>query len=287
MPDENRFMKPVLKEYASLWTLREYPTRDSEWTMERKFAEVKQQGFTGICGRFIPEAIPLCRKFGLDYIITINVCATDGAEQLRRAAAWNPQRITVHLCAHDTPPEVAATIWVELERLAGQMGLVLDLELHRDTATETPEKADAIAALCEKTTGHPVRLCLDYSHLAVVKHLLPPYAARLLNRPAQIARARQMHFRPFNGHHAQVPATDGRGNLTPEFISYLEFVDGLLALWLQTARAGDVLHACPENGPLSFGYALSCFPDVWRDAIIIRDETRARWNRQIESWQKT
>src|SRR5437016_9670469 len=39
---------------------------------------------------------------------------------------------------------------------------------------------------------------------------------KLLVRPRLIQRAQQFHFRPFNGHHAQVPVTDGSENLTQE-----------------------------------------------------------------------
>jgi hypothetical protein len=60
----------------------------------------------------------------------------------------------------------------------------------------------------------------------------------------------------------------------------LEFVDALFALMRQSALPGDVFYACPENGPKTpGGYGLSCFPDVWTDAIRLRDEARSRWNR--------
>ncbi|MSU72957.1 MAG: xylose isomerase [Opitutus sp.] len=271
-------MKPALKFFAGLWTLCGYPEPGREWSLAEKFAEVKRQGFDAIGGRFVPEAPELCAAHGLDYILYLDADGSDYADELRRAVAWRPRRVNVQLCDHDTPPEEAARVWIAMEALARDLGLAIDLELHRDTATETPEKAFAIADLFRAATGRIARFCLDFSHFAVTKHLMPPFAPRLLARPEVIAGARQIHLRPFNGHHAQVPATDGRGQLTPEFRDYLVFVEELFALIQSNAGADEVVYACPENGPPTpGGYALSCFPDVWQDAIRVRDETRRRW----------
>src|SRR6202012_834341 len=106
---------------------------------------------------------------------------------------------------------VACEVWIKTLALAEKLGLEVDLEVHRDTATETPEKTYEIAERFEKATGKPIRFCWDFSHLAVVKHVSPPYAQRLLLRPDLIQNARQMHFRPFNGHHCQIPVTNGKG----------------------------------------------------------------------------
>ncbi len=269
---------PELRFFAGLWTLRGYPTAEREWTVAEKFAAVKAAGFDGIGGRFVPEAPSLCADLGLDYLLYIDADESDYAAQFAEAVRWKPRRINVQLCEHDTPPADAARAWIALVKRADELGLAIDLELHRDTATETPEKAYEIADRVLQATGRVVSLCLDYSHFAVTKHLAPPFAPRLLERPDLVGPARQIHLRPFNGHHAQVPLTDGQGGLSPEAGPYLEFVDALFALMTKTAQPGDVFYACPENGPKApGGYGLSCFPDVWTDAIRLRDEARSRW----------
>src|SRR5690606_15459246 len=101
------------------------------------------------------------------------------------------------------------------------------------------------------------------SHFAVVKHVAPPFAGRLLDKPRSIQLARQLHLRPFNGHHCQVPLTDGRGNLCREGKDYLAFVEELFSCWLKGPNGGEVLYVCPEFGPVVHGYGLSAFPDVW------------------------
>lgn len=272
-------MPQKIRSFAGLWTLNEYPSTHAEWSLEEKFAAVKSAGFEGIGGLLIPEVIPLCAKYSLDYILYINADTSNYENLLHQAVAYHPQRINVHLMAHDTTPEDAVTTWHAMTNLAEQLGLNIDLEIHRNTATETPEKCDLIAALYQLRTGRGITWSLDHSHFSTVKHLNPPFAPRLLGTREMTALVRHMHFRPFNGHHAQVPATDGKGSLTPEFIIYLEFAEELLKHWLESVPDDAILYACPENGPRSSGYALSCFPDVWLDAIVIRKEIQKIWDR--------
>jgi len=281
-PDKN---PPVLKQFAGLWTLTHQPSAAKEWSLEEKFKQAKKAGFDAIGGGPLPEVVPLCRKYGMDYI-----CYLDGnmkyAERLKAAQAVKPARINVQLCDHDTPPREAVKIWIKMEAHAEKMGLNVDLEVHRDTCTETPEKVYEIAALYKKATGKKLRFCFDFSHIAVVKHLSPPYADRLLVRPDLVQLSRQVHFRPFNGHHCQVAATDGKGTETPEFKLYLDFLDAFIACWMKGTKGGEILYACPEFGPLVSGYGISSFPNVWKDAIFLRDKTEGLWKANLRKWKK-
>jgi hypothetical protein len=275
---------PALKQFAGLWTLQGQPSAVREWSLEEKFGQAKKAGFEAIGGGPIPEAAALCEKYGMEY-----VCYLDGnknyAARLKAAEATKPARINVQLCDHDTPPKDAIKIWLKLDAQAEKMGLNVDLEVHRDTCTETPEKVYEIADRYEKATGRKLRFCFDFSHIAVVKHLNPPYAGRLLVRPDLVQLSRQVHFRPFNGHHCQVPATDGKGNETPEFREYLQFLDAFMVCWLKGAAGGEVLYACPEFGPVSSGYGISTFPNVWKDAILLREKTEAIWKAHLRKWK--
>ena len=276
---------PVLKQFAGLWTLTHQPSAAKEWSLEEKFEQAKKAGFDAMGGGVMPEVVPLCEKYGMGY-----VCYLDGnlkyAERLEAAQAVKPARINVQLCDHDTPPSEAVKIWIKMEARAEKIGLNIDLEVHRDTCTETPEKVYEIAALYEKATGKKLRFCFDFSHIAVVKHLSPPYADRLLVRPDLVQLSRQVHFRPFNGNHCQVPATDGKGNETSEFKHYLDFIDAFMACWLKGAKGGEILYACPEFGPISSGYGISTFPNVWKDAILLRAKTEALWKANLRKWKK-
>jgi hypothetical protein len=286
MKSSSRKSPPVLKQFAGLWTLSQQPSAAKEWSLEEKFRQAKKAGFDAIGGGPSPETIPLRQKYGLDYVCYIDSNMKTYKDKLAAAKAIAPNRINVQMCDHDTPPKEALAVWLKLEALAEKMGLNVDLEVHRDTCTETPEKVYEIADLYQKATGKKIRFCFDFSHVAVVKHIYPPYAPRLLVRPDLVQLSRQAHFRPFNGHHCQVPATDGHGKETHEFKSYLDFVDAFLACWFKGAKGGEVLYACPEFGPLNSGYGLTGFPNVWKDATLLRDRTEAIWKKHLATWKK-
>ena len=151
--------------------------------------------------------------------------------------------------------------------------------MHRDTCTETPEKTYALADAYQKATGELLPISWDFSHFSVVKHLrLDNFIGRMIVRPDLIQRAQQFHFRPFNGHHAQVPVTNGQGNLTRELQDWLPFAKAVLRCWLDGNRnSSREIFVCPEMGPVEGGYALSTFPNSWEDAKILRGEIEKLW----------
>ena len=268
---------PQLRQFASCWTLSGQPSLEKEWSFPEKFRRAKASGFDAMGGGADIPAAELCREADLGYVCYMDANGSNFRAKLEEAATTKPARINVQLCNHDTAPAEAVKAWIGLEEVAREMGLEADLEVHRDTCTETPEKVEEIAERFAQATGRKICYSWDFSHLAVVKHLNPPYAERLLTRPDLIQLSRQIHLRPFNGHHAQIAATDGEGKETLEFRHYVEFVDALLACWLAGAGRDDVLYVCPEFGPIQSGYGLSSFPNVWEDAIYLRRRTEEIW----------
>jgi hypothetical protein len=121
----------------------------------------------------------------------------------------------------------------------------------------------------------------DFSHLAVVKHLAPPYAERLLVAPKLVQHAQQFHFRPFNGHHCQVPVTDGHGALALEFRQWLPFLRETLRTWLAGSQAGREMIVVPEMGPVRGGYNLRQLPNSWEDAKRLRTIIAREWRRAL------
>jgi hypothetical protein len=285
MKSSSRKSPPVLKQFAGLWTMQNQPLGKKEWSLDEKFREVKKAGFEAIGSGVNPDFVPLCEKYGMEFVCYIDANMKTYKDKLEAAKSMKPARINAQVGDHDTSPAEAAKIWVKMAALAEKMGLQADLEVHRDTCTETPEKTYEIAALYKKATGKKIRLCWDFSHLAVIKHIYPPYANRLLVAPDLVQLARQMHFRPFNGHHAQIPALDGKGNETPEIKPYMEFLDALIACWLKGAKGGEVLYVCPEFGPAASGYGLSSFANVWKDATWLRGKTEAIWKANLKKWK--
>jgi hypothetical protein len=278
---------PVLRHIANLWTLWDHPDVRRPWSVDRQLAAIREAGFDGITYALDGAIGRLAEKHGL---ITIGYFASSGPADFRRLIQQNidggARRINVQLGDHDTPPEKAVEMAVRVIAEGERQGMPCDIEVHRDTCTETPEKTRAIAAGYKKATGRLLPMTWDFSHLAVVKHLMPPYADRLLTHPALVRHAAQFHFRPFNGHHCQIPVTDGRGRPSVEFRQWLPFLERTLELWLEGGQAGRELFVVPEMGPVRGGYNLAQLPNSWEDAKILRRIIDRTWRKALASSRK-
>ncbi len=276
--------RPAIQHILNTWTLAGYPSPAEEWSLEKKIREAKKAGFDGISYRQPLQTKDLCNQLGLRVVTTLDIGGMGEVEEkLWMAKLAGCVAVNVQMLDHDTPTDVAAPVAIRVIETGERLGLNVAIEVHRDTCTETPEKAYALARSYETVTGKLLPMTFDFSHPAVVKHLAPPFWARLAERVDLIQRANQFHFRPFNGHHAQVPATiDGR-RLSPEFQDWLGFADKVIEVWLEAATAESTLYVVPEMG--SGGYLLSCFPDVWTDTQITRREIQKCWDRRIKEWK--
>lgn len=243
---------------------------------------MKAEGFDGVCGWIKPDIQKIAVRRGLEMMSGFDCSSLASVRpRLVEQKALGVRFINIQLLDHDTKPEVAAKVAVGLIKLSKQLGLAVHVEVHRDTATETPEKFAEIARLYRKATGELMPVTWDHSHFAVSKHVMPQdYSVRLLAWPKLIQHWQMFHLRSFNSQHCQVPVTNGCGKLTPEFVDYLGFVEDLFVLWLKGPRPGGELWVCPEMG-MSHGYNLSGDPPVWLDVIRCRKEILGAWSRAI------
>jgi hypothetical protein len=279
---------PELAHIAALWSLTDRPPGRKAWTLERKLRAIAAAGFDGATGVLTPAHRRLADKAGLRHLVGFISSDDPGefAAKVRSQKEGGAVQINVQMDNHDTPPALAAKHWVRMVREAERAGgVVVSLEVHRDTCTETPEKTYEIAERYHDATGEVIVLNFDFSHFAVVKHLgTADYVPRLLDHPDLVRRCEQSHFRPFNGHHCQVAVTH-RGRLTEEVRAYLAFVEAVLRLWAKAPRNRDrTLFACPEMGPYTGfgkggGYNITGLPPAWPDAIVLRDEIARIWSR--------
>ena len=278
---------PRLHLIANLWTLTDHPSSGREWSLVRKLAALKESGFDGFTDALGPEHARLAEKLGLS-AIGYFACSRPSIFRslIRRNRDGGALRINVQLGDHDTPVESAIAMAVSLNEEAEALGIPCDIEVHRDTCTETPEKTYAIAAGFKKVTGRLLPMTWDFSHFAVVKHLAPPFWDRLLSRASLLRQARQFHFRPFNGHHCQIPVTDGCGRLSTEFTQWLPFLEKTFALILAGKNSGQDIYACPEMGPVRGGYNLAQLPCSWEDAKILRLIIRQTWDDLIAALKR-
>lgn len=265
---------------ATLWSLVGHPRGGREWSLARKLQAIRDAGFDGLAETYRPELGPHLRRLGL------RICGRvftrdgrDGDTLLAAEVAGGARLINVLLGAHDTPPRAAVAMFLRLERTARRLGAAISLETHRDTCTETPEKIAAIARAYGRRTGRLLPLTWDHSHPAVVKHVLPEdFARRLLDQPRLIQHSHLFHCRPFGSQHCQVPVTNGRGRLTPEFKDYVGFAEELFAVWLRGPAPRGELWVCPEMGT-TVGYHVSTNPPVWPDTLRCRVELQGAWER--------
>ena len=270
--------KPCIRHIANLWSLRDTPTAKKPWPLEKKIEAVKEAGFDGVTDLATPKHGKLAEKYGLSIV---GYFASAKPDEFRTLLQQNKDAgakvINIQLGDHDTTSSDAVRMALRAMLEAEAMGLQPSIEIHRDTCTETPEKVYLLAEGYQRVTAKPLRFTWDFSHIAVVKHLAPPFWERLLVRPDLIQLANQFHFRPFNGQHCQVPVTDGRGRVSPELEDWLPFAKKCLQVWLQGNQAGREIFVVPEMGPASSGYNLHQLPDSWTDAVKLRGILDKLW----------
>jgi hypothetical protein len=267
---------------ANLWTLVGHPSPRREWSLARKVRAVAEAGFDGVTTRGSKELAGLLRQHRLRFM---GACSTSDPREFRpllaAQRAAGAEAVNVQLGDDFTLTDQALRWTRALMTEARRQKIYTAIEIHRDTATETPEKTYALADAYRAVTGEILPITWDHSHLAVVKHLKPfLFSEVLLRRPELIQAARLFHLRPFNGQHAQVPVINSRGRLTPEFRAWLLFAEELFKLWLAGPRPGGEMWVCPEIGPRGIhGYNLSVMEPSWAQAVICRRELRKAWKR--------
>ena len=269
-----------LVQFASLWTLVNHPSRQREWSLEKKLQAIQAAGFGGVRARLDFAIGSLARRQGLFAIgLVFADDPADYANLLRVQKGFGAERVDVQLGTHLTTPAEAVRKWILLEKEALKLDLAISLETHRGTATETLEKLLEISQRYEKATGGLLRLTWDFSHYAVVKDLRTGnFVEQLLAFPNLVQHATQFQFRPFNGEHAQLPVTYKR-EIAPEVLDYLTFAEEIMRVWKSSPTNRDTtLFACPDLGPVG-GYALTSFPPVWPDALTLSAELATCWKK--------
>jgi hypothetical protein len=279
----NKVPKPVLHQCATLGSLMGYGGKNGEWSIDEKIKKIRDAGFTGFVGRTAFVSPEQVAQSGLLFACTTDLGGIGEIKpKLRAIKAAGARVVNVQMLDHDTPTKRALEVARRLMATADEMEMDVSIEVHRDTCTETPEKAYALAEGFEKAEKKKLKMTWDFSHPAVIKHLSPPYWDRLAERPDLIQFANQQHFRPFNGQHAQIPALDAKGNFTPEFLDWLVFAERVLACWLEAAEPGRELFVCPEQ--IGGGYYVSVYGDRWKDVLAIQKEIDRVWKKLLRKW---
>lgn len=261
--------------FATLWSLRKYPSAGREWSWARKFAAIRAAGFDGV---FSPPIPPVADRGALRYLAVTSLdAAAKVAPALHAAKQLGAIAIDVQLADYDTPLRDAVKLAQRIRAVARELDLPFAIETHRDTFTETPEATLALWRAYREATGEPLPLCLDHSHFAIVRHLAPGTFWERLREPAELlASAAQFHLRPFNGHHCQIPVLNASGRRTPEYRDWLVYSAALFT-HLRTQKTAMPVLAVPELGHAAPAYGLSCFGDTWSDVQTVARDLRQQW----------
>ena len=275
--------RPRLSFVAYLWTLEGYPAPRKEWSLARKLREIESAGFQAVTYPASAELREALAASRLQFQGFFNSGDAQAFYRLvREQHGLGADLINVQLQSSRGSIPDLVTKAALLVKEAQSQGVSVSIETHRGTATETPERLYSLADQFHKQTGAVLPITFDFSHLAVVKHLRGSrFQEVLLERPDLIQRSPLFHCRPFNGQHAQVPVTDQRGRLTPEFREWLIFAEAAFSCWLSGPRPGNHLWVCPEIGPTGgpHGYNLSTMPPSWPQALICQREVAKLWRR--------
>ena len=233
--------------FASLWTLRRYPSLRREWSWGRKFAAIWAAGFEGV---FSPPLPVLAERGALRYLGVTSLGKGAAVEPaLRAIKELGALAVDIQLGDYDTPLPDAVKLARRIGAVARELDLPFAIETHRDTFTETPEATLALSRAYRKATGAILPLCLDHSHFAVVRHLAPGTFWERLSSPSELlASAVQFHLRPFNGHHCQIPVLAANGRRTPEYRD-----------WQAKAKAHDARISGAGVGPRCAGLRFELF----------------------------
>jgi len=269
----------TLRLVGNLWTLDGHPSPSRPWSLERKLRALADAGLDDVTGDLDENTVGLAHGLGLGCVGWFWATTPSSIDaNVTRYQRLGVRHVTVFLGKHDTPAKDVLALALALGRAGKKSGLHLAIETHRDTATETPEKTASLLAAFRARTGTELPVTWDFSHHALVKHLAPAdWVARLLTEPANIAAAELFHFRPFNGHHAQIPVRVN-GRRTTEYRDFIGFTREVMRLWRgDPGNADRTMRVCPEVGPVSAGYGLSHEPAPWSQAVTLAADLRATW----------
>ena len=274
--------------FATVWSLRKYPSPGREWSWKRKFAAIRDSGFDGVFAAPAPE---IAERGDLRYFAGTSIDAREKtAPLLEFAKKLGAVAIDVQLGDYDTPVVEAVKLAMHVRDVARSLDLPFAIETHRDTFTETPESTLALTRGYYAATGEILPLCLDHSHFAVIRHFAPGTFWARLREPAELLEAAtQFHLRPFNGHHCQIPVLDARGRRTPEYRDWLDYSAALLEFVRRQKTTAPAL-VVPELGNAAPAYRLSCFgatlgatPRRWRETCGRSGGRRHRARRKTMS----
>ncbi len=272
---------PRLRLQHSLWSLIRLPMNakpEDEWTLEEKFARVKDAGFEAVeC--WLEESSEAEHKAALDAagLRLVLGYAPKNLEDARRTIAQAKRLEADFLFSHPLSPyaplDEAVTFLRESDRLAAEAGLVQFTETHRNNIPESLLQAVALIDLMPEIT-----LTGDFSHIVLIGEFYGWPEERAVERMEPLlARVGHLHGRVSNGEQSQVDVGDGSTTAAQFFV---QIWARAMAHWRAGAGPGDVLPFASELGPPQYAITLPDgreFSDRWTQSLVMKQLAEQAW----------
>lgn len=260
--------------FGTLWSLRNYPSEEDAWSLEKKIEQIRAAGFEGLMGP--PDDFLLeTGTGGLPFWAMATYTESIPVEgRFQKAVELKAEHLTIQLGDYDYSLPQCLALLDDIADWSAKYDLPFSIENHRDTFPETPDRFRELRKAFIKSGGFSYEHCMDHSHFAVLRHIRPPYFEALAKDEDLMLGCRFFHLRPFTGHCCQIPATDGKGNRIPEYLDWLDYVRDLKQ-FIDAQELEKPVNLCVEMGNTNPAYRLSIYPDNWTDTQVVLEDLKS------------
>ncbi|CDN42534.1 sugar phosphate isomerase/epimerase [Paenibacillus sp. P22] len=275
--------KPCMELHQAMWSMKLYGDNGKEWSLEQKFDEMANAGFTGIFGS-LPEREDealwrrLMQKhpfsFGLE---TFPSSGLQLKEALLKAQDYNVMYVNAQVKDSFTINREAVDLIKELYETAAHFNVPFFIETHRGRITQdllrTTEYVRAVPEMA---------LTIDLSHYILAGEmnsfeLAEPYFAELLMRTGSI------HGRVTNGQQIQIHLEEQAEH--PIVEHFRRWWKAGMRNWLTQAQPGDVLPFVCEIGHhysitpqfLPSSHSSEELSDRWQQSKLLKKWAEQLW----------
>jgi sugar phosphate isomerase/epimerase len=249
-----------------------------EWTLDEKFAHVKEAGFEGVeC--WLSDEDEAAHRAALDrqsLRLTLGHhphTLEDVRATVEKAKRLNADFVFAQPLNPFSPIKEAANFCREARKIANDEGLCLFIETHRNNIPESLNQAIQLIDYLPE-----VRFTGDFSHFVVVSEFYGLAYERAIERMMPVlSRTSHMHGRISNGEAVQVDVGDGSGP-TAQF--FVEIWSAVFKEWRKNAIPGDVFPFASELGPPRYALTLPNgkeFSDRWEQSLVMKKLAEQAW----------
>ena len=275
---------PRLRTHHSLWSLIKLPMNaETEWTLDEKFACVKDAGFEAVECWLGPDnesqVVETLEKYGLRLVLGHHPHTLDDVKRfVEQAVRLNPDYLFAQPLHPYIPLTEAAAFCREARKIANEAGFPYFIETHRNNIPETLNQALQLIDIYPD-----VRFTGDLSHFVVVGEFYGWEDEKAVERMAPVLeRVVHLHGRISNGEQVQVDVGDGSGMTAQFFVRIWSYV---MRHWLKDAQPGDIFPFATELGPPRYAITLpdgSEFSDRWEQSLVMKKLAEQAWEEAVK-----